>query len=380
MRPSCVVLLIVLFFQSTLSQDAPPPVSSSLSENTHTLLPSAGAHAVVPQAVQRPLKEYYRGMVKQVLDSLAKEASAPSDLLCPLDNSHRVAVLVVPGAEGQQEEFVGSVTAVLQEHFSTILEHCYGEMPGKHESLKTQVEFQPVYWASLVESAQDKLWTDVNKDHDLGNSAARFFRRLLLAHVAHGSGYPTVSQNAIATRMSDALRLLAQRTGPNAPLVVLSYGLGSVVAAEYFAALQQQNPSILWPRPSQTSPLSAGNTLSTLYTVGSPLAIYSLRSADFVPPAVPAAAVGHNLIPGFGWVNVYQSDDVFAFPLRTISERFRKSVVEDMEIRSANETGWNPFSHMEYVVHDELNRRIAADIARVYVIINSERFSHPPAA
>jgi hypothetical protein len=213
--------------------------------------------------------------------------------------------------------------------------------------------------------------------------------------------------DAIHARIAAALRDLAATAGPDAPLCVLGHSLGSVIASNFFYDLQVEyghyprggplglvatatGPGRVPPQPlgapgeppasrdlipagtrlamgRAPSPLERGETLTDLITLGSPLALYSLRSRGFHRPLlVPAPTASAGLGPARGagearrrgatdrpaaggWLNVYSPYDLVSQPLRPLSEEYRLAVRED--VRLAVGPWWaarGPLSHVWY--------------------------------
>ena len=85
------------------------------------------------------------------------------------------------------------------------------------------------------------------------------------------------------------------------------------------------------------SPLAGGETLAWMYTMGSPMALWSLRydKAELDKPIdfpAPALADHHPKLQG-EWVNIYEKDDVIAYPLRPLSDEYKRVVREDRSVR-----------------------------------------------
>lgn len=117
------------------------------------------------------------------------------------------------------------------------------------------------------------------------------------------------------------------------------------------------------------TPLERGETLAWLYTLGSPLALWSQRYDDFgVPAAVPSPQlVTHH--PGLEgeWVNVWSADDVIALPLRDLNEAWRGVVREDRQVSvSPRWLGWTPAVHPFYWNDPTVVGPIATTLAEAY--------------
>jgi hypothetical protein len=133
----------------------------------------------------------------------------------------------------------------------------------------------------------------------------------------------------IHERIDMALHSLAKRAGPEAPLCVIAHSLGTVIASDH--VWDAQHPS---PQPSSgpnATPLERCETLAFLYTLGSPIALWTLRFAD---GGEPIAFPGHGLAARYpqlrpAWINFYDRDDIISYPLRGMSDKYDKVVTED---------------------------------------------------
>ena len=83
-------------------------------------------------------------------------------------------------------------------------------------------------------------------------------------------------------------------------------------------------------RPAAT-PLERGETLTFLYTLGSPIALWMERYGDFSEPVnIPGKSSPDPVIAAASeWINFYDPDDVLAFPLKGLSPSYDRAVDED---------------------------------------------------
>jgi hypothetical protein len=186
---------------------------------------------------------------------------------------------------------------------------------------------------------------------------------------------------------ADALANVARRGGRDLPLVVIAHSLGTVIASNYFYDLQESPKRASAKRPDLVpkavrenmgdTPLERGETLAWLFTMGSPIGLWSLRyeNPDFgVPIRVPAEAFvkAH---PGLrcGWVNLYDEDDVIAYPLKGL---YPGAILEDVQVNVGNLlSSWNPLSHNGYWTDGDVTDRIAGDLADFWRKLEASRKS-----
>jgi len=69
------------------------------------------------------------------------------------------------------------------------------------------------------------------------------------------------------------------------------------------------------------SPLERGETFTSFYTLGSPIALWMERYGDFSRPVrIPGKTSDDPVIVAAAeWINFYDADDVLAFPLKGLS-------------------------------------------------------------
>jgi hypothetical protein len=190
----------------------------------------------------------------------------------------------------------------------------------------------------------------------------------------------------IHRKVAEALGRLRARAGDTAPLCVISHSLGGVIASNYFYDLQthrQTGRDIIETsiRAAQgDSPLERGETLSRFYTLGTPMALWSLRYRHTEldrPVQVPAPELAR-YHPGLGgeWLNFHDDDDVFAWPLQPLSDAYRESV-EDRPVRLAGPLfSWTPLVHPFYWSDESVMGAIGESLAEAW----RELGASPPVA
>jgi hypothetical protein len=123
----------------------------------------------------------------------------------------------------------------------------------------------------------------------------------------------------------------------------------------------------------KTTPLEKGHTLTGFFSLGSPLALWSLRYNNFDSPiSVPSQQLS-DYYPGlFGnWVNIYDQDDVFGYPLKPISEGYNDAVAEDLEVNTGSwPASMTPLSHMHYFTSKKITDIIAKTLADAWKVVN----------
>ena len=123
--------------------------------------------------------------------------------------------------------------------------------------------------------------------------------------------------------------------------------------------------------------LEAGKTLTLLYMLGSPLALWSLRYNNYKAITFPGPEVS-TLYPQLKskWTSYYDKDDIMAYPIRSLSQGHKElaeqGLLEDIPVNAGGLlTSWNPLSHLQYWTNDLIIETIADDLFRAWQAINS---------
>jgi hypothetical protein len=286
--------------------------------------------------------------------------------------TQKLAVAVIHGIGKPDAHFADAMIAELRLRFAAAI-------GGRSPNPGAELVAKPVLWAPVIQDKENELW------QRLGNGASMDFiklRRFMMDFAADAIAYqPTPHDrriyDAVHRIVAQALRELAQEAGPTAPLCVIAHSLGTVIASNYIYDLEVQARKRILSKTVRSSmgktPLDRGETLAALYTLGSPIALWSLRYADFgTPIAVPSPRLAKHH-PGLKgeWINFYDQDDIIGYPLKNVNPAYRKAVAED---RAVNVGGlissWNPVSHVDYWTDNSVTRPVAASLARIWMDVN----------
>jgi pimeloyl-ACP methyl ester carboxylesterase len=282
----------------------------------------------------------------------------------------QLAVAFVHGVGSQDPLFADPMAADILKRFAA---HAKLAPAAAAEALV----FQAVYWAPVLAAKESRLWTKWRQGADL---AYLSLRRFMVNFAADAIAYQPLPGEANAYEdihacFADAIADLARRAGPEPPLVVIAHSLGTAIASNYFYDLQASPARIAAGRsdlvPAKVrakigkTPLEQGETLAWLFTMGSPIALWSLRyeKPEFgVPIRVPAPAFASRR-PGLhcGWINIFDKDDVIGYPLKPL---YPDAILEDARVNAGNWlTSWNPLSHDAYWTDADVTEKIARELA-----------------
>lgn len=287
----------------------------------------------------------------------------------------RIAVAIVHGVGNTAPTFADELIAALQERIRPV---CGDD-----------VVIRPVYWSPVLQPQEDALWSRMAQGGPLHYAS---LREVLIDLLGDGIAYQPLPDrrmvyDAVHQVFADTLHQLASEAGADAPLAVIAHSLGTVITSNYFYDLQthfDQYPIIplnIRERIGDT-PLERGETLALLHTLGSPLAVWSLRYGDFGQPIrFPAPQLGSHYpdLPT-EWLNLYDADDVIGYPLKTLNDAYRQVVTADRAINTGNWLeSWNPLSHVAYWGDKDVHQPIADGILRLWQALQAAPDSPPPA-
>ncbi|WP_135551806.1 chemotaxis protein [Paenibacillus cymbidii] len=267
--------------------------------------------------------------------------------------TNKVAVIVIHGLGSQKENFADNFIRLLADQYAAV--SGVGD-PLSHWAVK------PVYWAQVLEENEDRFKYKLNPYFLRYNA----LRDIVIHYLADAVAYQPLETNNqiyrdVHGKISDALHELAGETGDNAPLCVVSHSLGTVIASNYFYDRQFSDgwqPAIHNPQ----SPLERGDTLTSFYSVGTTLPLWSMRYRDFDKPVhVPADAMRASDPNVYGeWINFYDPDDILGYPLRCIDDAYAAAVKEDIPVNVGGWLrNWNPLCHGGYLADRHVVARIA---------------------
>ena len=285
--------------------------------------------------------------------------------------SQKIAVAIIHGVGKQDPNFADGMAQELKDRFAS-------EMGKKLKDPASDLAILPVYWAPVLQGAEEELWKRMKRAGELDFTT---LRRFLVDFAADAIAYqPTPTDrwiyDGIHEKFAEILNRLATEAGQKAPLCVIAHSLGSVIASNYFYDLQHPERSLIARNVKKrigNTPLERGKTFALFYTLGSPIAIWSLRYDNFgVPIAVPSPELSKYYPNLKGeWVNFYDEDDVIGYPLKTLNEAYRKAIKADREINAGGLlSSWNPVSHLGYWTDNDVTKPIAQELVRTWRAVN----------
>lgn len=262
--------------------------------------------------------------------------------------TQKLAVAIIHGAGSQKKTFATKMIKKIDKQFNKRLKK-------DMNVTETGLVFQPVFWSSVFEEEEKVLLQKLQKG---GNLDYHRLRQFTIEFLADAVAYQPTSirdynYDKVHSVLAQSLRELSIKAGPQAPLCVISHSLGSVIASNYFYDLQfrHSNIGMLTEEMNSHTPLEKSETLALFYTLGSPLALWSLRFSDFGHPVkIPPPSINQYYphLKG-GWFNIYDKDDILGYPLKSLNNKYDRAITKDIQVNVGGIfTSWNPFSHLQY--------------------------------
>lgn len=284
-----------------------------------------------------------------------------------------ISVVVVHGMGPFREDFYQEFERRLKKHFAKL-------------NPNVRLIVDGVYWSDIPDHLEDRLWEKANVEQLRWKQVTPWIplRSIFIHYLGDAIAYQPVSGRIsenpsgsiprgsiyedIHERFALTLSRLADKAGGDAPLCVVSHSLGTVIASNYFYDLQHRKMAVKARRVMGTdaSRIELGETLTHFYTLGSPIALWTLRYDDFgIPIRVPCLEMSKGEAVLGEWVNFYDKDDIIAYPIKNLSQQYNTAVTEDVEVSCAGFRSWTPFAHGMYFKTGAVLNRIAASLNRL---------------
>lgn len=257
----------------------------------------------------------------------------------------KIGVLIIHGMGVQASDFAGDFISEVCDRLDGL-----GVAPGA-------IEWEPAYWANLLNGPEQRLWEDLTRDDDLDWVTIRKFFINVFADAIAYQRVPGATHDMyrdIHARIYGHLANLRTSVGnQDTPLVVVAHSLGSVIVSNYIWDEQKG-------KGLGINAFERMETLAGLVTFGSNIPLFTLalpevQSIEFPPTPLPT-----HLKATAKWLNFFDADDVLGYPLKPLSPSYGNAVSEDIEINVGGLfTSWNPISHTEYWTDNDFTKPVA---------------------
>ena len=307
----------------------------------------------------------------------------------------KIAVAIIHGVGAQLES---DARDSMKRMKNAITRSFKRRLDGKAKKPEKELVIEPIYWANVVQPAENELWRALKNTKRIGPFVTKRGRQPMITLLGDAAAYQrgTVTNeeqdtpmiyDLIHAEVARGIRKLAEEAGEGAPLCIIAHSLGTVIASNYIYDLQRLydmsgNRKDIIPYTARQemgdTPLERGETLTHLYTMGSPLLLWTLRYQNFDSPIRIPARTALDHFPGVDgeWVNFYDEADIIGYPLR-VHEAYRKegTVRVDRVVKAPVVKNWislGLLSHVTYWGDREVVEPIASSLADCWLSVNAD--------
>jgi len=271
------------------------------------------------------------------------------------------AVIIIHGIGITKSGYSSDFQKSLAFNFSKAVQSCLNDKTDR----ASEICFKEIVWDPIVDENQGRFLEILMKDASLRRVAGVFtaiksfvmgqlmnfrinFASKFVADILSYKNRGVYSEihTYIRTQIDNFLSTLE----PGTPVTIISHSLGTVVASDY-----------IYDRQKEMGKFAQNHELWNLFTMGSPLALFSLAVGKevFNKPI-------HMDRPNGRWVNIFDEDDLIAFKLKILNKEYEAAVFRDMHIN----VGGLSSAHTAYWRNKETLEVIAQKLAADWISTN----------
>ncbi len=140
--------------------------------------------------------------------------------------TQKIAVAIIHGIGKQVPEFAAEISDALMSHCG--------------ETCRADIVIEPIYWAKVMQDAENELQQRLQQG---GKLAFPRLREFAIDFVADALAYQSApddrsAYDGIHRVFAQAIHLLAEKAGPTAPLCIIAHSLGTIISSNYIYDLQ----------------------------------------------------------------------------------------------------------------------------------------------
>ena len=263
----------------------------------------------------------------------------------------KLSVVLVHGIGSYRKSWANKIIPAIERRLKSKLKNLLGK--DAPNNLDEVIVITRAYWEGVFKDRERKLrdkfngfprptkaggpWWDTLGKY-LWRPFKRFQNKVITDFIGDIIGYlHKDAQRAVYQKISDTLKACHTRIGDQGkvPLTFIAHSLGSVITSDYI--YEQNNPLSDTSGPKV---MKDHFILQNLFTIGSPLSLFSLRFGGPEAFTKPIALED----PRGRWVNIIDEDDPVGMPLKVLNEAYSKVVLKDVVINS----GVYGISHLGY--------------------------------
>ena len=291
----------------------------------------------------------------------------------------RLAVVLVHGVGDQQPDWADPIARQLERDVLAQLAHLLPSVPDPKEVLA----IQDVYWADILQERQRELYKVLAKANQvevsgswwrkLVREAIRGFKRVESRFVAEFIGdvigyLDRDTQAAVHKRVTEALDRLSGEAGSQkakTPLTIVAHSLGTVISSNYVYDHAKRRHAL------GKSGFDDELALENFFTIGSPLALFSLQYGGpqaFKQPIKVETVRGR-------WINISDKDDPVGMPLKSLNDAYGEAVFMDVRVNSGVYLLAHTAYFQEPVTMKLLSRKLALDWVAHHHAVEASRLA-----
>jgi hypothetical protein len=278
----------------------------------------------------------------------------------------KIAVAIIHGIGSQTDDFANEMEEALKQQFAKSLK----KMNISIADPTSQLVIKPICWSEIFEDPERKLWAKFRtRDLDYIGLRENMIRVFADAVAYQKSPSQKNFYKKIHDKIDEKLNELTLETGSGeSPLCVIAHSLGTVITSDHFYDLQQGKRKA----DQLENPLVNGDTLTLFYTMGSPIALWSISYDEFDRPIEVPARRMKERYPNIGkWVNFYDKDDIIGYPLEPL---YGSEFVKDHQVNVGGLlSSWNPLSHNHYWKDQEVIQSIVDGFVSTWLDVNHNK-------
>lgn len=286
----------------------------------------------------------------------------------------KVGLAVLHGMGDQKRDFAEDFVRKVGRRFARQIQ-AHSSHPA------SEIVIQRVFYADILATRERKLLQDIRQKHDLDWTKLRTF---IVDYIGDAIAYEwTPARDDIYRRthirVAEHLNELDAKAEPAASISIAAHSLGSIIISNYLWDIQHPktppHDPFEWPHPDvkaeMKTPTSKMKNLTNLFTFGSPIALWALRYPGLGEPVTfPMPGRAHPQLRAV-WLNFFDDDDVLAYHLKPISNKYDSAVTDDIKVNAGSFfTNWTPLSHTQYWGDSEVFNPIADKLASDWKKLN----------
>lgn len=264
----------------------------------------------------------------------------------------KLAIVLVHGIGNTRNDWANKIIPAIERRLKSKLNKILGAQAPTAMDDVAVISY--VYWEGVFNDRQNKLKVALDgfpKPVKAGGPwwdrllkwiwriCKRFQNEVISNYICDIVGYlHKDAQKAVYSKVSAVLQGCASRLGTaqtKIPLTFIAHSLGTVITSDYIYEQNDSGSDLSGPKIMKERFI-----LDNLFTVGSPISLFSLRFGGpemFTSPVSVESTTGR-------WVNIFDEDDPVGMPLKVLNDAYNKVIHKDVLVNS----GIYGISHTKY--------------------------------